>query len=258
MKKTFTNPVIILVTFVLFFVVINSCQSGNELKPENTHHISQENSDQDSINESETTFMTYLALGDSYTIGEGVTVEDRYPVQLQSQLVENNIHLEELKIIAQTGWTTGQLLDAIESTTLNEQYGMVSLLIGVNNQYRGMSINHYREEFETLLDMSIEFAGQDPEKVIVLSIPDWGVTPYAEGQDREKIAREIDAFNHVNLEESEKKGVHYINVTDISRMAATQPNLIAGDGLHPSGIMYAMWVDKMIPLAISIFEKQQD
>ncbi len=250
------NPFMMLVTFVFFFTMVNSCQAGDEPKPQDTQNTSHDNSSQESNNESDTTYMTYIALGDSYTIGEGVTVEDRYPVQLQNQLKDNNIHLEEVNIIAQTGWTTGQLLHAIESSTLSEQYGMVSLLIGVNNQYRGMSIDHYREEFLTLLELSIEFAGHDPEKVIVLSIPDWGVTPFAEGQDREKIAREIDAFNEVNFEESEEKGVHYVDVTDISRQAATHPNLIAGDGLHPSGAMYALWVEKMIPAATSIFEKQ--
>ena len=250
------NPIIMFVTFVFLFMMVNSCKAGDESKPEDTQNTSDENSDQESNNESDTTLMTYLALGDSYTIGEGVTVEDRYPVQLQGQLEENSIHLEEVKIIAQTGWTTGQLLSSIESSELNEQYGMVSLLIGVNNQYRGMSIDHYREEFLTLLEMSIEFAGHNPKKVIVLSIPDWGVTPFAEGQDREKIAREIDAFNLVNFEESEKKGVHYVDVTGISRQASAQPNLIAGDGLHPSGTMYALWVEKMIPAAMSIYEKQ--
>ncbi len=253
MKAT---PLTMLVIFASLFVLINACKASDEPMPEDAQNTTDENSNQESNNETDTTFMTYLALGDSYTIGEGVPVEDRYPVQLQNQLKENGIHLEEVQIIAQTGWTTGQLLHAIEETSTNEQYGMVSLLIGVNNQYRGLSISSYREEFVTLLQLSLEFAGNNPEKVMVISIPDWGVTPFAEGQDREKIAREIDAFNQVNVEESEKLGMHYVDVTAISRQASSQPELIAGDGLHPSGMMYAMWVEKMIPVAMDIFEKE--
>jgi len=123
------------------------------------------------------------------------------------------------------------------------------LLIGVNNQYQGLSIDNYRIEFVDLLQRSVDFAGGDPEKVIVLSIPDWGVTPFADGRNREQIASEIDAFNQVNKEEAEKAGVNYINITPISRRAEQSSSLIASDGLHPSGEMYALWVEKMLEKA---------
>jgi hypothetical protein len=128
-------------------------------------------------------------------------------------------------------------------------------LIGVNNQYRGRSLENYREEFAALLIRAIGFAGGDPGKVIVLSIPDWGVTPFAQGRDRDKIAREIDAFNAVNLDESQKAGVSYIDVTEISRLAANRPELLATDGLHPSGLMYRLWVDELFPVAFQIPEE---
>jgi hypothetical protein len=131
------------------------------------------------------------------------------------------------------------------------------LLIGVNNQYRGLSIDDYREEFAALLTMAIGFAGNDKSRVVVLSIPDWGVTPFAEGRDREKIAMEIDAFNAVNLDETQKAGVAYVDVTPISREAANRPELVASDNLHPSDLMYRYWVDDLFPIAFEILKNQQ-
>lgn len=201
-----------------------------------------------------TTHFTYLALGDSYTIGEGVEENKRYPLQLQDSLRKNDIHLDTVQIIARTGWTTDELNTAIDNASLKEAYDMVTLLIGVNNQYRGRSTENYREEFTALIKRAIKFAGNDPSRVIVISIPDWGITPFAEGRDREKIAFEIDAFNAINKEEAQKAGVAWVDVTPISREAAQRPDLLAADGLHPSGLMYRYWVEMLIPYAKQILQ----
>ena len=182
----------------------------------------------------------YLALGDSYTIGESVDAAERFPNQLADFLKAGGLQIE-VTIIAKTGWTTNELWDGIQASEINPPYDLVSLLIGVNNQYRGYDINEYREQFVFLLNKSIEYAGGNPKRVIVLSIPDWGVTPFARGQGGERIARDIDAFNAVNREESEKAGARYVNITPISREAEHDTTLIAPDGLHPSGKMYMEW-----------------
>ena len=156
---------------------------------------------------------TYLALGDLYTIGESVPAEQRWPVQLAELLSKEGFAVGEPRIVARTGWTTGELHAAIRQEELIETYDLVSLLIGVNNQYRGYSLEAYRQEFAGLLEQAIAFAGGDPGRVLVLSIPDWSVTPYAEGRDRPAIAAAIDHFNHINREETEKHGASYIDVT---------------------------------------------
>lgn len=188
-----------------------------------------------------------LALGDSYTIGESVGVPERWPVQLAAALRERGIPAAEPVIVAQTGWTTGELLAGIEQQDPSGPFDLVSLLIGVNNQYRGGSLDEYRSEFRLLLQRAIAFTGGDPGRVIVLSIPDWGVTPFASSRDRERIASQIDQFNEVNREEAESAGAHYADITPISRQAATDRKLVAADGLHPSGMMYSAWV----PLVLS-------
>ncbi|MFM6953430.1 MAG: SGNH/GDSL hydrolase family protein [Sphingobacteriaceae bacterium] len=191
---------------------------------------------------------TYLALGDSYTIGEAVPAAESFPYQLQDALVKRGHSVESLKIIAQTGWTTAELQAAIAAETVHPPYDLVTLLIGVNNQYRGYSVVNYRVEFEQLLRQAIVFAGEDTDRVRVLSIPDWGVTPFAqkEGRSPEKIAREIDSFNEAAQEISENLGVVFMNSTPHSRLAATDLSLLASDGLHPSGKMYAQWVQSLL------------
>ena len=191
----------------------------------------------------------YLALGDSYTIGESVPEADRWPHQLAGSLTTKNISTE-VTIIARTGWTTDELWDGMQRVKISPPYNLVSLLIGVNNQYRGRDINEYREGFVFLLNKSIEYAGGDPNRVIVLSIPDWGVTPFAGSLDSKKIAMEINQFNSVNEEESRKAGVHYVDVTPISREAVNDAALIASDGLHPSGKMYTEWTRLVYPEAL--------
>ncbi|HSL28613.1 MAG TPA: SGNH/GDSL hydrolase family protein [Anaerolineales bacterium] len=195
----------------------------------------------------------YLALGDSYTIGESVSEQERWPDQLATLLQAEGIHTE-VTIIARTGWTTSELWEGIQARQIQPPYDLVSLLIGVNNQYRGYSIDEYREQFTFLLNKAIQYTGGKPEHVIVLSIPDWGVTPFASGRDREQIARQLDTFNTVNHEESEKAGVHYVDVTAISRMATEEASLIAEDGLHPAGKMYAMWAEQVLPVARAILQ----
>jgi lysophospholipase L1-like esterase len=191
---------------------------------------------------------SYLALGDSYTIGEAVSTDESFPYQLKEALVKQGHSVESLKIIAQTGWTTAELQAAIAAETLNPPYDLVTLLIGVNNQYRGYSVANYRVEFEQLLRQAIAFAGADTERVHVLSIPDWGVTPFAqkEGRLAENVAKEIDAFNAAAQEISENLGVVFIQITSHSRLAATDLSLLATDGLHPSGKMYAEWVQSLL------------
>jgi lysophospholipase L1-like esterase len=196
----------------------------------------------------------YLALGDSYTIGESVDENQRFPVQLSARLRSDNIDLADPLIIAKTGWTTDELMSAINEKNLTGTYDFVTLLIGVNNQYRGRSIENYREEFKTLLNKAISFAGGDVKKVLVISIPDWGVTPFAKDREADKIAKEIDEFNNINKTESISAGVNYSDITTISRKAKDDATLVAPDGLHPSGKMYTQWVDKFYSDVKNIFK----
>lgn len=191
---------------------------------------------------------TYLALGDSYTIGEAVPANESFPYQLKEALLKQGHVLESLEIIAQTGWTTDELQAAIAAEILNPPYDLVTLLIGVNNQYRGYSLETYRIEFEQLLHQAICYAGKNVDRVRVLSIPDWGVTPFAqkEGRLAETVAKEIAIFNAAAQEISEKLGVAFINITPHSRLAASDFSLLASDGLHPSGKMYAEWVQQLM------------
>ena len=195
----------------------------------------------------------YLALGDSYTIGESVEEAERWSNQLADFLKAGGMPTE-VTIIAKTGWTTNELWDGIQATQIAAPYDLVSLLIGVNNQYRGRDIEEYREQFVFLLTKSIEYAGGDPKRVIVLSIPDWGVTPFAGNRDSKKIAVEINQFNVVNREETEKAGAFYVNITPISRAAVNDRSLIAADGLHPSGKMYMEWAKLAYLAALEVLE----
>lgn len=201
------------------------------------------------MNETEpeaTEALTYLALGDSYTIGESVEEELRWPMQLVNQLNSNGSNYAIPQIIATTGWTTDELIAAIEKTETLESYDMVSLLIGVNNQYRGYEFGQYETEFVELLEQAIAFAGGDAEKVFVVSIPDYGVTPFGMRGDPEEIAQELDQYNAYAQAQAEERGVRFYNITPISREAAENADLIASDNLHPSGEMYTRWVEEVI------------
>lgn len=188
----------------------------------------------------------YLALGDSYTIGECVLENERFPVQSVTQLRNLGIDISDPTIIAATGWTTSDLFNSLETFCLTDSYDIVTLLIGVNNQYQGKSLADYKVEFTQLLQLAISYAGNTPEKVFVLSIPDYGVTPFAASKDPQKIAQEIDAFNEVNKMATLCAGVHYIDITPVSREAESDQLLIADDGLHPSGKQYGRWSDLLV------------
>jgi lysophospholipase L1-like esterase len=193
----------------------------------------------------------YLALGDSYTIGASVTPAERWPVQLAAQLRANGFLVAEPLIIARTGWTTDELMAGIERQPPEGRFDLVSLLVGVNNQYRGRSSDEYRTQLRQLLHTAIAYAGGQPTHVIVLSIPDWSVTPFAAGHQRAAIAAAIDRFNAINRDEATQAGARYVDITPVSRQALQDPTLLATDGLHPSGKMYAQWVELVLPAALA-------
>ena len=188
---------------------------------------------------------TYLALGDSYTIGEMVPAAENFPNQTISILRGDSLNFHPARIIAKTGWTTDELEAGIVAANaadpLHSSYDFVSLLIGVNNQYRGRSLDDYKPQFEALLKKAIQFADGKAGHVIVLSIPDWGVTPFAQGRDRPQIAREIDAYNAANKSIAQQYKVHYVDITPGTREAVNDTTLLAADGLHPSGKEYTKW-----------------
>ncbi|MEO5989553.1 MAG: SGNH/GDSL hydrolase family protein [Candidatus Eisenbacteria bacterium] len=185
--------------------------------------------------------MRYLALGDSYTIGEGVPEADRWPVQLVVRLRTAGIPLAEPQLIARTGWTTDELDAAITATAPTAHCELVTLSIGVNNQYRGRDLTQYSSQFASLLERSVKFADGHAGRVIVVSIPDWGVTAFAQGRDREKIATEIDTFNAAASEIAKRRGARWVSVTEASRRHGADAPYLAEDGLHPSALAYAEW-----------------
>jgi lysophospholipase L1-like esterase len=188
---------------------------------------------------------SYLALGDSYTIGEQVSFAQNFPNQTVQELRKTGFAFFAAEIIAKTGWTTDELSNAVDATKFLEKYDIVSLLIGVNNQYRGRSATEFKIEFEHLLQNAIQFSGNNPGHVFVLSIPDWGVTPFAEGRDRKQVATEIDAFNMVCKNSAAAFQTHFINITDSQRADGNKKEFLATDGLHPSGSEYKKWADKL-------------
>ncbi len=197
---------------------------------------------------------TYLALGDSYTIGQSVAVSERFPVQTVAMLNNVGLRFSQPEIIAQTGWTTGNLLATLDNTPpLKIQYDIVTLLIGVNNQYQGRNLEEYKQQFTTLLERATQYAGNIKAHVFVLSIPDYSVTPFVSTNNKERVAREIDSFNLANKIISEQYQVNYIDITGDSRLAANNPALIATDGLHPSGLQYQLWVNRLAPAIRVLF-----
>jgi lysophospholipase L1-like esterase len=199
----------------------------------------------------------FLALGDSYTIGESVVAHDRWPEQLIDSLSARGLDYIDTKIIAVTGWRTDNLQEAIRDAKLKDEFTLVSLLIGVNNFYQGKSVESYIPEFETLLQKAIELAGGVKSRVFVLSIPDYGYTPFGKS-NQEAISQGIDAFNAANESIAKKVGVKYFNITDISRRGLNEPDLVAFDGLHPSGKMYAEWVRKILSEAKLKYAQEAD
>jgi lysophospholipase L1-like esterase len=194
---------------------------------------------------------SYLALGDSYTIGEGVAAEERWPNQLVALLRKDEIAIGDPEIVARTGWTTDELSTAMDAHTFHAPYALVTLLIGVNNQYRGRDLDNYRAEFKALLERAIKLAGGDAKRVIVVSIPDWGVTRFGKssGRDIGEIARQLDAYNAANAQIATMLHCGYVDVTAISRDGGDQADMLVGDGLHPSAVMYGRWAKAVLPAA---------
>lgn len=187
----------------------------------------------------------YLALGDSYTIGESVTVNDCWPNQLVKAIKGSRLEVNSARIIAKTGWTTTELIEGINNQQINGQYDLVSLLIGVNNQYRGQSIEVFEKDLNELIQTAISFSKKGAEGVFLVSIPDWGVTPFAKDRDQNQIAKEIEAFNTVVSRQAKSFGVLFVDITPISIRAKEDRSLLAEDQLHPSGKMYGLWVEKI-------------
>lgn len=190
---------------------------------------------------------SYLALGDSYTVGESISKKHTWPKQLVDSLKKRSVFLSEPRIIAKTGWTTDELKKAINDSSLDYPYDWVSLLIGVNNQYRGRDLDEFKLQFESLLSEAIAFSGNRKERVFVISLPDWGSMPFAKDRDPNKIAIEIDNFNQIIYEVCAIENIKFIDITPISRNIYSNPNWIAKDSLHPSKEQYSKWVEKMIP-----------
>lgn len=193
----------------------------------------------------------WLALGDSYTVGEGLPPDQRWPMQLAMRLREGGIDIADPRIIATTGWTTDELAAGIEAARPPGSWDFVTLGIGVNDQYRGRSLASYREGLSGLVDTALALADGEPSRILMLSIPDWGVTPFArhEGRDETTVARGIDAFNDLARATCEARGIAFVDITPASRDGGSTAAMLAGDGLHPSGAMYARWVDVALPVA---------
>jgi lysophospholipase L1-like esterase len=196
----------------------------------------------------------FLSLGDSYTIGESVDASARWSVQLAGMLRNDGLDVGDPDIIARTGWTTAELQAAINASNNTNQYDLVSLMIGVNNQYRGQSQERYRTEFAALLKTAVTFAKGNANHVFVLSIPDWGKSPYANGRNPEQIAAEIDAFNTIAQDECRKAGVSYVDITPLTRQAAGDATQFANDGLHYSGKQMKLWAEKALPIAKALLK----
>lgn len=197
---------------------------------------------------------TYLALGDSYTIGESIPLNKCFPYQVVHLLRNKEFDFSAPEVIAQTGWTTDELQNAIANSTLLSKYDFVTLLIGVNNQYRGRDAVEYKQQFEEILKKSIELANGKKDHVIVVSIPDYSVTPFATSMDVEKISKEIDVFNGINKALSIQYKVQYIDITESSKVAKNDVALVAVDGLHPSEIEYTKWAEKIVELISSLLK----
>jgi len=203
------------------------------------------------------TALSFLALGDSYTIGEGVPESGRWPVQLAAKLREEGIALADPRIIATTGWTTDELAWGIDGAEPLGEWDFVTLLIGVNNQYRGRSAIDYRGEFETLLQRALRCARGRADRVLVLSIPDWGITPFVKTTQAtpEQVAAELDAYNAAALNACEAHGVAFVDITPVSRERGAEPDMLADDGLHPSAAMYTLWTALALPAARTLLQR---
>lgn len=229
---------------IFILLLVSSCQQNEVeiIKFENNYTNMNTNSNP---NSNTTPALNFLALGDSYTIGESVEPTERWPFQLTEILKNAGYNYSQLKIIAQTGWTTNELKAAINAQNIQQKYDLVTLLIGVNDQFRGRDVESFRIEYIDVLNMAIALADGQPENVVVVSIPDWGVSPFGNSRDREKISNEINLFNSVKKEETINLNVEFIDITEISRKALNNDLYIASDNLHFSGAMYKLWAQEI-------------
>jgi lysophospholipase L1-like esterase len=195
----------------------------------------------------------FLALGDSYTIGEALPAAARWPAVLVARLRLAGMVIDDPHIVAVTGWTTDELAHGMDEAMLAPPYDLVTLQIGVNNQYRGRTAEDYRREFGGLLARAITLAGSRPARVVVVSIPDWGVTRFAREQDRDPvaIAAALDLFNASARQQAGRAGAQFVDITPLSRHA---PHEVASDGLHPSAAQYARWVEAIEPVTLAVLQ----
>jgi lysophospholipase L1-like esterase len=230
-----------IVSFILAASVLVGCdpQSGPEINGAAPENVGQPR---------------FLALGDSYTIGEGVEPGRPWPVQLASLLRARGISIADPLIVARTGWTCDELIAGLDAARPRGTFSLVTLMIGVNDQFRGRQPDDYRRSFQTALRGAIQFAGGEPKRVVVISIPDWGVTPYGEGSGRPAIGEQIDRFNVINREEAERAGARFVDVTEISRAEGAKPEMLVADGLHPAAPMYELWAAIALPEALSALQ----
>ena len=200
--------------------------------------------------------LTYLALGDSYTIGEQVEAAENFPHQTAALLRKNHfLQVADPRIVAVTGWTTDELTEAIKKEQIRDTFDFVTLLIGVNNQYRGRDIENYKKEFALLLNKAILFANGHTSRVFVLSIPDWGVTPFAEGRDRQEIAKQIDAYNIANKSITLAYRCHYVDITPDSRTHGVHEEYLTPDKLHYAAKEYAVWAEALAPSVAKVLKQ---
>ena len=232
------------------FLLVLSC-SKEKLDNINTTNSLTNNNDSNTVVKPK---IKYLALGDSYTIGQGVSINDNYPNQLVNKLIDNGLELDELKIIATTGWSTDDLLQNIYRSSLDSNYNLVSVLIGVNNQFRKMDTTLYKTQLVEIIEQAIVYAGNKSENVIALSIPDYWYTPFGQNYP-DKTSDEIDWYNTYKKQICAKYKIKYYNITPISRRGLEEPELVATDKLHPSEKMYALWVNELYKDVLEILKK---
>ena len=235
----------------LTIIIILSCSNENHLNDKDQNEFISNNQEalidiSDNTNQSltESNNLSFLALGDSYTIGESVSQDQRWSNQMVDIALNQDVFFDQPNIIAKTGWRTEQLIDTLNKINFNKKFDYVSLMIGVNNQYSLKPIDIFRSDLIKLLDMSIGYSIKR-DNVVLISIPDWGVTPFAEGYDRNIIKEDIDQFNSVIKDIANTNNILYVDVTEISRRAMIEKDLIANDSLHPSGKMYKEWAEKI-------------
>lgn len=258
MKKTGHLSLLMIISLLFSIITCFACSKEKNIdRPTETDMPPKDtitNQPSDTTSTSDSAGAKYLALGDSYTIGQSVRESERFPAQTVELLRAENINVKDPHYIATTGWTTTNLFSAINSQNSAKDFDIVTLLIGVNDQYQQRDTAGYRERFSELLNKAVDFAGSRKNYVFVLSIPDYSATPFVHESQKARVSMEIDQFNAINKEVTLQNGIAYIDITPSTRQAANDPSLIAGDGLHPSGKEYAVWAGMLAPLIKKILQ----